>query len=94
VQYPRHPYRPQQNENGNGISLKEELDGIQETEAEMEAVTEHVHALQKILESAKKPVCVNLPCIDEMLSVAPVSLRNLCLLMRDSTRSTTTLTWM
>jgi hypothetical protein len=38
-------------------SLKEELDGIQETEVEMESVMEHVHALQKILESAKKPVC-------------------------------------
>lgn len=37
------------------ISLKEELDGIQETEGEMEVVIEHVHALQKILESAKKP---------------------------------------
>jgi hypothetical protein len=39
----------------HAISLKEELAGIQETEAEMEAVMEHVHALQKILESAKKP---------------------------------------
>jgi hypothetical protein len=37
-------------------SLKEELDGIQETEGEMEAVMQHVHALQKILETAKKPV--------------------------------------
>ena len=37
-------------------SLKEELDGIQETEGEMEAVMEHVHALQKILETAKKRV--------------------------------------
>jgi hypothetical protein len=38
------------------IFLKEELDGIQETEGEMNAVMEHVHSLQKILESAKKPV--------------------------------------
>jgi len=37
------------------VSLKEELDGIQETEGEMDAVMEHVHALQKILENAKKP---------------------------------------
>ena len=39
------------------VSLKEELDGIQETEGEMDAVMEHVHALEKILENAKKPVC-------------------------------------
>ena len=39
------------------VSLKEELDGIQETEGEMEAVMKHVQALEKILENAKKPVC-------------------------------------
>jgi division protein CdvB (Snf7/Vps24/ESCRT-III family) len=39
------------------IFLKEELDDIQETEGEMSAVMpEHIYALQKILESAKKPV--------------------------------------
>jgi len=42
---------------GHINSLKEELDSIQETEGEMEAVMEHIHALQKILESAKMPVC-------------------------------------
>ena len=39
------------------VSIKEELDGIQETEGEMEAVMKHVQALEKILENAKKPVC-------------------------------------
>ena len=39
------------------VSLKEELDGIQETETEMEAVMEHVQALEKILENVKK-TCV------------------------------------
>ena len=37
-------------------SLKEELDGIQETEGVMAAVMEHVHDLHRILETAKKPV--------------------------------------
>jgi hypothetical protein len=34
------------------VSLKEELDGFQETEV----VMEHIHALRKMLESAEKPV--------------------------------------
>ncbi|KDQ55015.1 hypothetical protein JAAARDRAFT_134414 [Jaapia argillacea MUCL 33604] len=37
-------------------SLKEELDGIEETEQEMGAVMEHVEALEEILNIAKKPV--------------------------------------
>jgi hypothetical protein len=39
------------------VSLEEELNGIQETEMEMDAVMKHVHALQEILKNAKKPVC-------------------------------------
>lgn len=38
-------------------ALKEELDGVEETEAELGAVMEHVAALEEILNSAKKPVC-------------------------------------
>jgi len=37
-------------------ALKEELDGIEETEKEMESVMEHVNALEEILSRAKKPV--------------------------------------
>ena len=40
------------------IALKEELDGIEETEKEMDSVMEHVHALEEILSRAKKPVHV------------------------------------
>jgi hypothetical protein len=39
------------------VSLKELLDGIQETEAEMEARMERIQALENILENAKK-ICV------------------------------------
>ena len=37
--------------------LKEELAGIEETEVEVEAMMEHVSALEGILCEAKKPVC-------------------------------------
>ena len=37
--------------------LKEELAGIEETEVEVEAMMEHVSALEGILREAKKPVC-------------------------------------
>lgn len=36
-------------------ALKEELDGIEETEEEMQSITEHVGALEEILRGAKKP---------------------------------------
>lgn len=39
-------------------SLREELDGIEETEVEMNSIMEHVKALQTILNNnAKKLVC-------------------------------------
>jgi hypothetical protein len=37
-------------------ALKEELDGIQETEEELKTISAHVLALENILKSAKKPV--------------------------------------
>ena len=37
--------------------LKEELDGIEETEEELHTMQEHVLALENILKSAKKPEC-------------------------------------
>ena len=39
-------------------ALKEELDGIEETEVELHTISEHVLALENILKGAKKPVCV------------------------------------
>lgn len=36
--------------------LKEELAGIEETEVEVEAMMQHVSALEEILRGAKKPV--------------------------------------
>jgi hypothetical protein len=41
--------------------LKTELEGIEETEAEMQEVMLHVAALEDILNTAKKPVCILLP---------------------------------
>lgn len=38
-------------------ALKKELAGIEETEVEVEAMMEHVSALEGILRGAKKPVC-------------------------------------
>lgn len=38
-------------------ALKAELDGIEETEEEMLAISEHVLELENILRGAKKPVC-------------------------------------
>lgn len=35
--------------------LKSELDGIQETEEELDSITKHVSALEDILRGAKKP---------------------------------------
>jgi hypothetical protein len=37
-------------------ALKDELDGIEETEEELHTISEHVVALENILTSAKKPV--------------------------------------
>ena len=37
-------------------ALKEELDGIEETEEEIHSISDHVLALQDILKGAKKPV--------------------------------------
>lgn len=37
-------------------ALTEELDGIQETEEELDIISEHVDALEHILKGAKKPV--------------------------------------
>jgi len=42
-------------------ALKEELDGIEETEEELHTISEHVLALENILKSAKKPVCYLVP---------------------------------
>lgn len=39
-------------------ALKEELDGIEETEVELHTISEHVLALENILKGAKKPVYV------------------------------------
>lgn len=38
-------------------ALKEELDGIEETEGEVENITRHVATLEEILRGVKKPVC-------------------------------------
>lgn len=38
-------------------TLKEELDGIEETEEELRAISKHVTALEDILKGAKKLVC-------------------------------------
>ena len=38
-------------------ALKEELDGIKETEEELHSILAHVTALEDILKGAKKPVC-------------------------------------
>jgi hypothetical protein len=46
-------------------ALKEELDGIEETEEELRTISEHFTALEDILKGAKKPVC----CISLTLSV-------------------------
>ncbi len=37
-------------------ALKDELEGIEETEAELRTISEHVLALENILRGAKKPV--------------------------------------
>jgi hypothetical protein len=37
-------------------ALKEELDGIEETEEELQTISDHVLALENILKGAKKPV--------------------------------------
>jgi len=37
-------------------SLKQELDGIEETEEELHTILDHVLALENILKGAKKPV--------------------------------------
>jgi hypothetical protein len=37
-------------------SLKEELNGIEETEEKLQTITKHVHALENILRGEKKPV--------------------------------------
>jgi len=37
-------------------ALKEELDGIEETEEELHTISDHVFALENILKGAKKPV--------------------------------------
>jgi hypothetical protein len=37
-------------------ALKAELDGIQETEEELDSISKHVLALEDILKGAKKPV--------------------------------------
>ena len=37
-------------------ALKEELEGVEETEGELAAVMQHVDALEAILGTAKKPV--------------------------------------
>ena len=37
-------------------ALKEELDGIKETEGEAEKITAHVAALEEILRESQKPV--------------------------------------
>ena len=37
-------------------ALKEELDGIEETEEELLTISEHVATLEDILKGAKKPV--------------------------------------
>jgi hypothetical protein len=42
-------------------TLKEELVGIQEAEAEMNSISEHVRALDAILRNAKKQVRVYFP---------------------------------
>ena len=41
-------------------ALKAELDGIEETEEELQTISTHVQALQDILRGAKKPVCSSL----------------------------------
>ena len=41
--------------------LKEELDGIEETEDEMTSIMEHLDALHEILNNAKKPVSYAVP---------------------------------
>ena len=38
-------------------ALKEDLDGIQETEGELDSISKHILALEDILKGAKKPVC-------------------------------------
>ena len=48
--------RPFQNED-RLEALKEELDGIEETEAELRSISEHITALEDMLKGAKKPVC-------------------------------------
>lgn len=44
------------------LSLKEELENVQEAEKdlELEKMMTHVRALERILEDAKKPVCADL----------------------------------
>ena len=37
-------------------ALKAELDGIRETEEELDGISRHVEALEEILKGAKKPV--------------------------------------
>jgi uncharacterized membrane-anchored protein len=39
-------------------TLRTELEGIQETEAEMGTIMKHIGILEQILDNAKKPVCI------------------------------------
>jgi hypothetical protein len=49
-------------------ALKEELDGIEETEEELSIISEHLFALENIpVKGAKKPVCRIFRCILSLL---------------------------
>ena len=52
-------------------SLKEELSGIEETEEELQTITDHVLALEIILRSAKKPVRCNFLALCAVINHPP-----------------------
>jgi hypothetical protein len=54
-------------------ALKEELEGIEETEEEMQSISDHVLVLENILRGAKKPVCTKLLLIWAVFNDAPES---------------------
>jgi hypothetical protein len=54
-------------------ALKEELDGIEETEEELHTISDHVVALENILKGAKKTVCCIFPALCAIVNGTPES---------------------
>lgn len=54
-------------------ALKEELDGIEETEEELHTISDHVLALENILKGAKKPVSYIFLALYPIINDAPES---------------------